>query len=68
MEFSDLPIISPAAIERSAGVTRHRGQQVLESLKESGIVKPQVSGLQRKRETLTPKDGEIFYEALTGDE
>lgn len=62
MSFLDTPILSSSTIIRKAGATAYSGRKVKNQLVKEGRIHPVVT---TTREELTPRDGQVLYEALT---
>jgi len=63
MTFDDLPVVPATRVCPEAKVSRTRGKTVLERLRLEGHITtpPTPTG----RDLLTPREGRIFFEALT---
>ena len=61
-QLAECPVIPKPAIFRAAGVSPTAGDPVVDRLRESGKISPEVTPTGRMN--LTPPDGEIVFNAL----
>lgn len=64
MKFEEAPVIPTTTIFREARVSAVRGRTVVRELKAAGRINPLSTST--RRDYLTPRQGRVLFEELTG--